>query len=274
MMKSHSIALFVILFLIGGSVQAQKIGKVSTKVKSTSSKKRSASISISPYILPRMDFIIDNEPVANMNTINPGVSGGLLFRLWFNENWGVFTGAGIAKRKIQYIASGTSEWDGSELGIYSWNSNFRHEKLLAEVQAGVSWQYNFKKKPGSCARFGNRSTGWFFLADLGVIVAPEFKNEIFVKGQYQQFSDNPLVNDLIKETNYPNWTRENEVSENNETQIAILFRPAVKYQFRKFALLAGPEFHAGISRQSDLLNYRSQHHYNIFTLGLFLAAEF
>ncbi|MEX0811386.1 MAG: hypothetical protein WD048_04150 [Chitinophagales bacterium] len=274
MKTSASVFLLALFLFISAEGKAQKIGKVSTKVKSTSSKKRSASITVSPYLLPRMDFLQDKESATDFKTVNLGVSGGLLFRLWFNENWGVFTGAGIAKRQFQYIASGASQWGGEEPGIYDWNAQFRHEKLLVEVQAGIGWQYNFKKKPGSCARFGNRSTGWFFLADLGILLAPEFKNEIFVKGNYERYATGPQSNDLIETTEYPNWTRENEISENNETQVALLFRPAVKYQMKNVALLVGPEFHFGLSRHKDLLNYRSKQHYKVHTLGLFLAAEF
>ena len=274
MQKIISVLLILILFFKANHVEAQKIGKVSKKVKATSSKKRSSSITLTPYVLPRFDFIMDNEPVSDINPMNIGVAGGLLFRLWLNENWGVFTGVGIGKRQFQYSAFGNSVWEGEKPGSYEWNTQFRHEKLTAEVQAGVSWQYNFKKKPGSCARFGNRSTGWFFLADLGILLAPEFKNEILAKGSYNRYAVEPTSNDLVQSISYPNWTQENEVTQNNETQVAILFRPAVKYQMKNFALLLGPEFNLGLSAHKDLLSYRSSGRYKIHSLGLFFAAEF
>ena len=274
MKKTFALLIIISTGFLFQDTLAQKIGKVATKVKATSSKKRSSSITLTPYVLPRFDFIQNTEPVADIRPINIGVAGGLLFRLWFNENWGVFTGAGIGKRQFQYTATGSSSWEGEEPGLYNWNADFRHEKLLAEVQAGLSWQYNFKKKPGSCARFGNRSTGWFFLADLGVLLAPEFRNEIFAKGNYQRYELGTEPSDLISTVEYPNWTQESEITENNETQVAILLRPAVKYQFRNWAIVAGPEVNIGLTPQKDLLNYRSNNAYKIHSLGLFVGAEF
>lgn len=274
-MKTTSTFLFgIILIFLANTVEAQKIGKVSKKVKATSSKKRSSSITISPYVLPRIDFVKDNEAVTTMRPLNMGVAGGLLFRLWFNENWGVFTGAGIGKRQFKYTAFGNSEWNGEAPGVYVWNTEYKHEKLLAEVQVGASWQYNFKKKAGSCARFGNRSTGWFFLADLGLLIAPEFKNDIFAKGSYDRYSNNVVESDLVESTSYQNWTKENENTMKNETQIALIIRPAVKYQMKNLALIMGPEFNLGLTAQHDLLNYRANSAYKIHTLGLFIAAEF
>lgn len=269
MKTSITLLVFVLLLSVNDNLQAQNV----RKVKSSNSKKDS-KITLSPYLLPRVDFIQHNSPVIEMNNPNLGVAAGLLFRLTFNQKFGVFTGAGIGKRQFNYTALGNTTWNGESTGTYSWNTEFKHEKLLAEVQAGFSWQHNFKKKnKASCAQFDKSCTGWFFLADIGILIAPEFRNEIFARGSYSRFANNS-EGELIESLSYPNWTQESSPTNNNETQIAIILRPSIKYQFKNVAIVAGPEANLGLSNHKDLLNYRSNSNYKVHSLGLFLAAEF
>lgn len=269
MRTSITILIIIALFISAiADVQAQ-IGK---KSRSNVSKEESR-ISISPYLLPRIDFIQHNDPVVSMNPVNVGVAGGLLFRLWLNQRWGVFTGVGVGKRQFHYLASGTTVWTGEDTGAYNWDTEFRHEKLTVEVQVGASFQHNFKKKSNACTQFGETSTGWFFVADLGILLAPEFRNTIFARGDYSRFSNNTEA-ELLSSASYPNWTQESEPSEHNETQVAVLLRPSFKYQMKKFALQFGPEFNLGLTNHKDLLNYRSNGSYKVHSLGLFVAAEF